>query len=263
MGSVDLYSAASLTGEGMDSHPGVRTSLVQTATMRGAPERSRFVVVPAYNEASVIGATVRPLIDAGFSVVVVDDGSSDGTWDVIQQLPVYGIRHGINLGQGAALQTGMSFAVKQGADYVVHFDADGQHRPVDINVLLKPLLDGQADVVLGSRFLTAASAAAVPFRRRLFLRGATYVNFVLTGVMLSDAHNGLRALTREAAQRIQLRENGYAHASEILHQIRSQRLAYTERPTTILYSDYSVAKGQSLWNGFNIVFELLLTKLFQ
>jgi glycosyltransferase involved in cell wall biosynthesis len=206
---------------------------------------------------------VRPLIDAGFSVVVVDDGSKDGTWETIQQLPVYGLRHPINLGQGAALQTGMTFALSQGADYVIHFDADGQHRPVDIQVVLQPLLDGQAEVSLGSRFLRRSSAAAVPFRRRLFLRGATYVNFLLTGVLLSDAHNGLRALTREAAQRIQFHENGYAHASEILYQIRSQRLAYAERPTTVLYSDYSVAKGQSLWNGFNIVFELILAKLFQ
>jgi glycosyltransferase involved in cell wall biosynthesis len=236
---------------------------MQTEAMRGAPEQSRFVVVPAYNEASVIGLTVRPLIEAGYSVVVVDDGSSDGTWDAIQQLPVYGLRHPINLGQGAALQTGMTFALRQGADYVVHFDADGQHRPIDIHVVLEPLLEGKIDVALGSRFLSRSSAAAVPFRRRVFLRGATYVNFVLTGVLLTDAHNGLRALTRDAAQRIQFRENGYAHASEILHQIRSHRLAYAERPITVVYSEYSVAKGQSLWNGFNIVFELLMTKLFQ
>lgn len=231
--------------------------------MRGAAQQSRFVVVPAYNEASVIGSTVRPLVDAGYSVVVVDDGSTDGTWEAIQHLPVYALRHPINLGQGAALQTGMTFALQQGAGYVVHFDADGQHRPVDIHAVLQPLLEGRVEVALGSRFLCRSSAAAVPFRRRMFLRGATYVNFVLTGVLLSDAHNGLRAMTREAAQRIQFREHGYAHASEILHQIRSHRLAYAERPTTVLYSDYSVAKGQSLWNGFNIVFQLLLTKLFQ
>jgi len=157
----------------------------------------------------------------------------------------------------------MTFALKQGADYVVHFDADGQHRPIDIHVVLEPLLEGKIDVALGSRFLNRSSAAAVPFRRRVFLRGATYVNFVLTGVLLTDAHNGLRALTRDAAERIQFRENGYAHASEILHQIRSHRLAYAERPITVVYSEYSVAKGQSLWNGFNIVFELLMTKLFQ
>ena len=231
--------------------------------MRGPTGQAQFVVVPAYNEASVLRATVRPLIEAGYSVVVVDDGSTDGTWETIQQLPVYGLRHPINLGQGAALQTGMTFSLRQGADYVIHFDADGQHRPIDIHVVLQPLLDGQADVSLGSRFLCRNSAAAVPFRRRMFLRGATYVNFLLTGVLLSDAHNGLRALTREAAELIQFREHGYAHASEILNQIRSLRLAYAERPTTVLYSEYSVAKGQSLWNGFNIVFELLLTKLFQ
>lgn len=230
--------------------------------MRSTSEPSRFVVVPAFNEASMIRSTVSPLVDAGLSVVVVDDGSTDRTWDMIQELPVYGLRHPVNLGQGAALQTGMTFAVEQGADYIVHFDADGQHRIVDINVLLEPLIDGQADVALGSRFLSRSSVAAIPIQRRLMLRLATYVNFVFTGMLLSDAHNGLRALTRKAAQSIHFREAGYAHASEILWQIRARRLAYAERPTTVLYSTYSLAKGQSLWNGVNIVFELLVARLF-
>jgi polyprenyl-phospho-N-acetylgalactosaminyl synthase len=231
--------------------------------MRSASRESSFVIVPAYNEARVIRQTIWPLVDAGFSVVVVDDGSSDGTWTAIRRLPVYGLRHAINLGQGAALQTGMEFALSQDAQYVVHFDADGQHQVEDIDILLEPLQSGNAQVSLGSRFLLESSAAAIPFGRRFVLRTAKWVNFGLTGILLTDAHNGFRALTREAAERIQLRASGYAHASEILSQIRLLKLSYTERPTTVLYSDYSTAKGQSMWNGFNIIVELLLARLFR
>lgn len=230
--------------------------------MNGA-NASVFVVVAAYNEGRVIRSTLEPLIGAGYSVVVVDDGSRDDTSSVLAQLPVYSLRHLINLGQGAALQTGMAFALRQEAEYVVHFDADGQHRMADIPVLLEPLVKGEADVVLGSRFLKREHREAVPEKRRLVLRVARFINLLFTGVWLTDAHNGFRALTRAAAARIALRENGYAHASEILSQIARQKLRYVERPTAIAYTDYSRAKGQPLSNAFNIVLDLVLRGLFR
>jgi glycosyltransferase involved in cell wall biosynthesis len=223
--------------------------------------RSTFIIVAAYNEAKVIRATLTPLLEQGYSVLVVDDGSSDGTWDVLQELPIFALRHPINLGQGAALQTGMMAALRMQADYLVHFDADGQHRVNDIEVLLEPLRQGQADVALGSRFLRTEDEHAVPRKKRLLLKSAILVNMLLTGLWLSDAHNGFRAFTREAAQRIHLRQNRFAHASEILTQIRSHRLRYVERPTNIVYSEYSRIKGQSMVNAFNIVVDLVLAKL--
>lgn len=225
-------------------------------------ESSIFVIVPAYNEEHVIRATLKPLIESSYSVVVIDDGSSDDTWSILVNLDVYALRHPINLGQGAALQTGMTFALRQGAEIIVHFDADGQHRVEDIDLLIEPLRRGEADVVLGSRFLRQTDAQAVPFLKRMLLKIAVIVDGLITGVWLSDAHNGFRALTREAAKKIHLHENRFAHASEILSQIRRQRLRYIERPTTIVYSDYSRAKGQSMWNAFNIVTDLLLRRLF-
>lgn len=224
---------------------------------------SIFVVVPAYSEGHVIRSTLQLLIKLNYSVVVVDDGSSDDTWSALTDFPVYALRHPINLGQGAALQTGMTFALQQGAEIVVHFDADGQHRVEDIDVLIEPLRSGEADVVLGSRFLRQADSQAVPPLRRVLLKGAVMVNRLMTGVWLSDAHNGFRALTREAAEKIHLRENRFAHASEIISQIHHLRLHYVERPTTVVYSDYSKAKGQSMWNAFNIVTDLLLRRVFQ
>lgn len=224
---------------------------------------SVFVVVPAYNEGKVIRSTLRPLMKLNYSIVVVDDGSTDDTWSILVDLPVHALRHPLNLGQGAALQTGMAFALRQGAKIIVHFDADGQHRVEDIDVLVGPLRKGELDVVLGSRFVREGDRKAVPASRRVLLQGAVIVNGLMTGVWLSDAHNGFRALTAEAAGKIMLCENGFAHASEILSYIRRMQLRYGERPTRIIYSEYSKAKGQSIWNAFNILVDVFLGRVFK
>ena len=225
--------------------------------------RSVFVVIPAFNEREVILSTLQALTGTPYNVVVVDDGSSDGTGALISDLPVHLLRHAINLGQGAALQTGMKFALQKGAEIIVQFDADGQHRIEDLETLIEPLLQGEADVVLGSRFLRDPDRLAVPPLRRVVLRTAVLVNRLMTGIWLTDAHNGLRALTAEAAKKIHLRENGFAHASEILNEVSRERLRYVERPTSIRYTDYSQAKGQSMWNGVNIVVDLFLKGIFK
>lgn len=222
-----------------------------------------FIVMPAYNEGRVVRNTLRPLVDAGFSVVVVDDGSKDNTWRQLAGLGVQRLRHPFNLGQGAALQTGVSYALQQGAQYIVHFDADGQHNPEDIRGLLEPVMQGKADVTLGSRFLRREDWQAVPPARRLLLKGAIVVNWLLTGVWLSDAHNGARAFSRSAAQKIVLRENGFAHATEIVQQIRSLGLRYVERPTRIHYTDYSQMKGQRAWHALDIVVDLVIRRILR
>lgn len=225
--------------------------------------KSVFVVIPAYNEGRAIRPVVQSLLALTYSVVVIDDGSGDDTWEILNSLPVYAVRHPVNLGQGAALQTGMTFALRQGARIIVHFDADGQHNAEDIETLLEPIRTGDADVVLGSRFLRGSDIQAVPRARRLLLKGAIIATWLATGVRLSDAHNGFRALTKEAAEKIRLRDNRFAHATEIIAQIRRLKLRYTERPVTIVYSDYSKAKGQPGWNSFNILVEIALRRIFR
>ena len=222
------------------------------------PDSSVFVIVPVYNEDSVIQKTITNLLEHSYTLVVIDDGSTDNTFEVLGNFPVHRLRHRINLGQGAALQTGMTYALRQGADILVHFDADGQHRTNDIEKIIQPILEGKADVALGSRFLRYEDEKEIPFRRRLFLRIAAFVNGFLTGLWLTDAHNGLRALSREAAEKIYLLENGYSHASEIIQQIKQFKLKFVEIPVRIRYTRYSRKKGQSFWNGFNIVIDMIL-----
>jgi len=223
-------------------------------------QSSLLVVVPAYNEGRVIGATVDSLLSAGYRVVVVDDGSSDDTGDV-RRLPVVYLRHPVNLGQGAALQTGMTYALRAGAQIVVHFDADGQHDCRQIESLIAPILEGRADVVLGSRFLRKEDARRVPLKKRLALKGGILISWAMTGMLLSDTHNGFRALSRRALERIQLQENGFAHATEILQRVREGGLRYVEAPTTITYTEYSQLKGQRISGSLDILFDLLVARL--
>jgi len=231
-----------------------------TATVR---KSEIFIVIPAFNEGAVIRATLRPLTELGYSVVVADDGSTDRTWSHLRDLGVHRLRHPFNLGQGAALQSAVSYALSQGAKYIVHFDADGQHSVEDIPGLLAPVMAGRADVALGSRFLRREDWEAVPPTRRLLLKSAVAVNWLLTGLWLTDAHNGARALSRKAAQRIMLRENGFAHATEILQQVRALGLRYVERPTRIRYTEYSLLKGQRFWHAFDVFVDLLIKRVFR
>ena len=231
--------------------------------MTDRDKKSVFFIVPVYNESPVILSTLGPVIQEGYSVVVVDDGSTDGSWQIITKLPVFALRHSINLGQGAALQTGMTFALSKGARIIVHFDADGQHRLEDAKSLMEPVLNGEADIALGSRFKDPLNQKNIPFSKRILLKIAIIVNAALTGLWLTDAHNGLRVLTREAAEKVFLLENGYAHATEILNQIRRFKLRYLEKPASIYYSEYSRAKGQSMWNAVNILIDLLLRRIFK
>ena len=221
--------------------------------------KSVWVVVAAYNEASVIGRVAADLIRHRYAVVVVDDGSADDTGPKARAAGAKVITHAVNLGQGAALQTGIQFAVGRGADYVVTFDADGQHRASDIGTLLESLKKQSADFALGSRFL--GQAPAMPLARRALLKAATWFTRLATGLRLTDTHNGLRAMTRRGASHIALKQNRMAHASELLHQIAHSSLGYVEVPVTIEYSAYSLAKGQKLSDSLRILVDLSAQRL--
>lgn len=218
-----------------------------------------WVVIPAFNEGPVIAGVVHDLGAVYRNIVVVDDCSLDDTGDAARSAGAIALRHPINLGQGAALQTGIRYALTRGADYVVTFDADGQHRMEDIRALLDAQSRTNADVVVGSRFL--GRAENIPPLRRIVLKLAVLFTRATTGTKLTDAHNGLRLFTRHAAERIRITQNRMAHASEITEQIHELGLSIAEAPVTIVYTEYSLRKGQKLSNAFHIVAELIVARL--
>lgn len=220
------------------------------------------VIVPTFNEEAVIAQVLAKLVQSPYRIVVVDDGSSDKTMQQIAHLPVRVVRHRCNLGQGAALQTGIDYALCwEGTKFLVTFDADGQHDVADIPRLLAPLQHGSYDVVLGSRFLRASDAVTLTPGKRLVLRGAVLFTKLTTGLQITDTHNGLRAFTASAAARIHITHNRMAHASEILAQIAQLRLRYCEIPVTITYTTYSLHKGQKLLDSINVLWDLLMEKI--
>lgn len=220
-----------------------------------------YVVIPAYNEGTVIFRVVSDVKRAGYSVVVIDDGSSDTTAEQARAAGATVIQHPFNLGQGAALQSGIEYALTQAAECIVTFDADGQHRVSDISLLTDALVRERADFALGSRFL--GQAPNLPPLRRLVLHAATAFTRLTTGLQLTDTHNGLRAMTRRGATAIKLRQNRMAHASECLAQIASSGLRYVEQPVTIEYSAYSLAKGQHVRDAVHILLDLFARKLYR
>lgn len=222
-----------------------------------------FVIVPCYNEQhSILLDVLVQLLKAEYNVVLVDDGTTEKIQLSLANESLHVIRHRINLGQGAALETGTNYALQKQAKYIIHFDADGQHCASDIPDLLNPLLIDNADIVFGSRFL-GTDATQIPSTKRILLQIARYINYVFTGILLTDAHNGLRALNLKAASQLRITENRMAHASELLMLVRNKKLRYTEVPVQIKYTAYSLQKGQSIWNSIRIFFDLILHKLFQ
>jgi len=220
-----------------------------------------YVVIAAYNEGAVIARVVTDVSRAGYRVVVVDDGSPDTTADIAHAAGAIVIRHPFNLGQGAALQTGIEYALAQAAAVIVTFDADGQHRVSDIARLTAALAEDRADFALGSRFL--GQAPNLPALRRLMLQAATLFTRLTTGLAVTDTHNGLRAMTSRGAAAIRLRQNRMAHASECLSQIAASGLRYVERPVTIEYTAYSLAKGQSMRDAVLILLDLFARRLYR
>jgi glycosyltransferase involved in cell wall biosynthesis len=218
-----------------------------------------WVICAAYNEARAIGRVVTELRRAGYKVVVVDDGSTDGTGQIAAAAGATVVVQPINLGQGAALQTGIDYALSKDADILVTFDADGQHRVSDIPRLVDALGRERADFALGSRFL--GQSYNLPALRGWVLHAATVFTRLTTGLRLTDSHNGLRALTRQGAAAIRLRQNRMAHASEILAEIARSGRRYVEVPVTIEYTAYSLAKGQRIGDSVMILRDLFAQEL--
>lgn len=215
-----------------------------------------WIVIPLYNEATVIASVVEGLLPSFPNVVCIDDGSTDGSGDIARSAGAKVVTHPINLGQGASLQTGFEYALSHSAEYVVTFDADGQHRVVDAVAMVDRAREEDFAIVFGSRFLDDRTKPGI--LKKIVLKTAVWVTNVTTRTKLTDAHNGLRVIRRDALLQVKLRQDRMAHGTEIVVQLGRTKLPFAEQPVEVLYTDYSKAKGQSLLNSVNILVDLVI-----
>ena len=221
------------------------------------PIQDAWLVIPLFNEATVIADVIAAARPTFPNIVCVDDASTDGSGAAARAAGAVVVTHPFNLGQGAALQTGIDY-VLQGTDgrFVVTFDADGQHRVEDAVAMVQRARDEDVAIVFGSRFLDGRTKPGL--LRRIILKGAVWITNMQTGLRLSDAHNGLRVIRRDAAAGLHLEQNRMAHATEIVLQLSRTKLPWVEHPVLIVYTDYSRAKGQSLINSINILIDTIV-----
>lgn len=218
------------------------------------------IIIPVYNEAEVVESVINRVLKKFPTVVCVDDGSTDGSCNKIEKTGAILVKHPINMGQGAALQTGIEFARElNGIKYFVTFDADGQHQLKDVELMMEILRGGEYDIVLGSRFL--GKTEGMNWAKSVVLKLAIVFSNFTSGLKLTDAHNGLRVFNRYVAENMEITMPDMAHASEIIEIIARKKFRYKEAPVTIKYTDYSQSKGQTIINAVNIGFDTLLRKV--
>jgi glycosyltransferase involved in cell wall biosynthesis len=219
--------------------------------------RQVCIIVPFYNEEEVIEKVLSELIASDYKVIAIDDGSTDKSHEIARKMNCVLLKHPSNFGQGAALQTGISFArFNPKIEYFVTFDSDGQHQVSDIKYVLQPLLNDETDFVFGTRFQD--DKTKFPFLKRIVLKAAIKYTQLSTGVTITDTHNGFRAFNKIAASKINLNFSGMTHASEFVEKAGQAGLRIKEVPVHILYTKYTKRKGQSLWNSINILTDLFL-----
>jgi len=208
-----------------------------------SPKEQRiFIVIPAYLEEPAIRDVLTNLQRAGYSnIVVVDDGSSDRTYQEVLKVPhVFAARHLVNRGKGAAVRTGLDIAKQQGADIVVTFDADGQHVAADIGKLVKAIGEGY-DVALGRRTFKTED---MPAMKIFFNHIASVITMILFGIKVSDTQCGLRAYSSAALEQIETRADRYAFDTEVIKEIKRHRLKYKEVPIDVIYNEHSQTKAE-------------------
>jgi glycosyltransferase involved in cell wall biosynthesis len=214
--------------------------------------RDVWIVVPAFNEAGVIGDVIAELRSVFPNVVCVDDGSADETGDIALRAGAHLVRHPVNLGQGAAIQTGVEYArSRPGAQLFATFDADGQHRVTDVLAMIDRLTAEAADIVIGTRFGPGVSRP--PLLKRVVLQTAAWLSPRGRRLGLTDTNNGLRVFNKTVADRLDITMNGMSHATEFIMLIDENNWRVVEQPVEVLYTEYSSAKGQPLLNGVNII----------
>jgi len=219
------------------------------------PKPKIIIVIPAYNEAKRIGNVLDTLTKHGHKhVIVVDDGSEDETSAVAAQHGATVLTHLVNRGYGAAIKTGLDHAKTLNADVVVTFDADGQHDPTDIAPVIAPILNGTADVVNGAR---TKNRSQMPAIRRLGNWGLNIITWLFFHAYVTDSQSGFKAYSPLALTKIDPKLDRYEFCSEIMHEIQRNKLRLAEVPITVIYTQESIAKGQSILGGIKTAWGMM------
>ncbi|MFC6147222.1 glycosyltransferase family 2 protein [Corynebacterium nasicanis] len=224
--------------------------------------RDTWLIIPCYNEGQVIQEVIENARQTFPNIVAVNDGSADDSAARIHAGGAHLVNHPVNLGQGAGIQTGVEYARAQpGAKYFVTFDADGQHQVKDVVRMVGRLREEPVDIIVGTRFgRPRAEGDQVPWIKRVVLKTVVFLSPTTRKLGLSDAHNGLRVFNKKVADEMNIRMNGMSHASELVSMIADRGWRVAEEPVDILYTEYSMSKGQSLINGVNILADGLLAR---
>jgi glycosyltransferase involved in cell wall biosynthesis len=222
--------------------------------------KDTYVIIPIYNEDSIVGDVIKEAKKYFENVVCINDGSTDASSQVIKEAGGILIEHSTNFGAGAATQTGIEYALlDKNAKEFITIDADGQHEIKDAVNMLEYMKENKLDIVLGSRFL--GKVHNIAGLKKLFLRLAASFSKMLSGIYLTDPHIGIRVFNRNFAENLKLTMPDFSHASELVHRIAEGNYKYAEIPVTITYSDYSKAKGQPMLNAINIVFDVVFHRI--
>jgi glycosyltransferase involved in cell wall biosynthesis len=220
-----------------------------------------FIVIPAFNEEKSVGKVIQRLKKEGWhDIIVVDDGSRDRTSSIAHSKGAKVFRHPVNRGLGGALGTGIAAAIENGADIIVTFDADGQHDARQVKRIIIPITTGKADAVVGSRLI---NPAGMPYIRRVGNWGFNLITYMLFGVWTTDSQSGFRAFSRNAAEKLEIKSNRMEVSSEIIKEIGKKRMRFVEVPIRAIYTDYSLAHGQSHLNGVRILGKLVLRRMMR
>ena len=220
-------------------------------------------VIPCLNEARFISDVVLKTIKHVDRVIVIDDGSKDSTALLARDAGAEVISHTFNQGAGAATRTGFVAAIKYGADIVVTLDGDGQHNPDEIPLIVEPVLDGKADLVIGSRFLAEAK---VSFYRKFGIDVITFLYNAGQRAKINDAQSGFRAYSRKAVDCIDITYPGFGFSIETLVQVRKYGLTICEAPVTCIYHDSSSTENpvtHGLGVAWSVIWLRLVYELFQ
>lgn len=222
-----------------------------------------YIVMPAYNESDQLRVGVEMVQKKGYqNIVVVNDGSKDNTYDVMMSIKgIHALSHKINRGQGAALQTGITYALQKGAQYIVLIDADGQHSVDEIQSMLHPVMANECDITIGTRFKGDVSRSNVPFMKKFMLKIGIWIIWFLFGSYITDSQNGFKAMNRKAAEAMKFSFNRYEYCTEIIDLIRTNHLRVQEVPVTVRYTEHSLADGQKMSNSIKIVWHMFWYKL--